>query len=45
MSNIIDGIVQDLKTIPETLKAKAGNVDKKKLILIIKLYLNMYNKY
>ena len=34
MSKIIDGIVQDLKAIPETLKAKAGNVDKKKLILM-----------
>lgn len=34
MSNIIDGIVQDLKVIPQTLKAKAGNVDKKKLILM-----------
>ena len=34
MSKIIDGIVKDLKTIPETLKAKTTGVDKKKLILM-----------
>ena len=34
MSKIIDGIVKDLKAIPETLKAKTGSVDKKKLILM-----------
>ena len=34
MSKIIDGIVKDLKAIPETLKAKTTGVDKKKLILI-----------
>ena len=34
MSKIIDGIAKDLKSIPETLKAKTGNVDKKKLILL-----------
>lgn len=34
MSKIINGIVKDLKAIPETLKAKTGNVDKKKLILM-----------
>ena len=34
MSKIIDGIVKDLKAIPETLKAKTGSVEKKKLILI-----------
>ena len=34
MSKIIDGIAKDLKAIPETLKAKTGNVDKKKLILL-----------
>ena len=30
MSKIIDGIVKDLKAIPETLKAKTAGVDKKK---------------
>lgn len=34
MSKIIDGIVKDLKAIPETLKAKTASVDKKKLILM-----------
>lgn len=34
MSKIIDGIAKDLKAIPETLKAKIGSVDKKKLILM-----------
>ncbi|MEH2931694.1 type IV secretory system conjugative DNA transfer family protein [Candidatus Ventrimonas sp. KK005] len=34
MSNIIGGIAKDLKSIPESLKAKAGNVDKKKLVLM-----------
>ena len=34
MSKIIDGIVKDLKAIPETLKAKTAGVDKKKLILM-----------
>ena len=34
MSKIIDGIAKDLKAIPETLKAKIGRVDKKKLILM-----------
>ena len=34
MSKIIDGIVNDLKAIPETLKAKTAGVDKKKLILM-----------
>ena len=34
MSKIIDGIVKDLKAIPETLKAKTTGVDKKKLILM-----------
>ena len=34
MSKIIDGIAKDLKSIPETLKAKTGSVDKKKLILM-----------
>ena len=34
MSKIIDGIVKDIKAIPETLKAKTGSVDKKKLILM-----------
>lgn len=29
MSKIIDGIVKDLKAIPETLKAKTAGVDKK----------------
>ena len=34
MSKIMDGIVKDLKAIPETLKAKTAGVDKKKLILM-----------
>ena len=34
MSKIIDGIVNDLKAIPETLKAKTAGVDNKKLILM-----------
>ena len=34
MSKIIDGIVKDLKAIPETLKAKTAGVYKKKLILM-----------
>lgn len=34
MSKIIDGVAKDLKAIPEMLKAKTGNVDKKKLILL-----------
>ena len=34
MSKIIDGIAKDLKAILETLKAKTGSVDKKKLILM-----------
>ena len=34
MSNIINGIAKDLKSIPENIKAKTGNVDKKKLVLM-----------
>lgn len=34
MSNIINGIAKDLKSIPEKLKAKTGNIDKKKLFLM-----------
>ncbi len=34
MSSIIDGIAKDLKSIPEKLKAKTGNIDKKKLVLM-----------
>ena len=34
MSKIVDGIAKDLKSIPEKLKAKTGNVDKKKLLLM-----------
>ena len=34
MSNIISGIAKDLKSIPEKLKAKTGNIDKKKLVLM-----------
>lgn len=34
MSKIIEGIAKDLKSIPEKLKAKTGNVDKKKLFLM-----------
>ena len=34
MSNIINGIAKDLRSIPEKLKAKTGNIDKKKLVLM-----------
>ena len=34
MSNIINGIAKDLKSVPEKLKAKTGNIDKKKLVLM-----------
>ena len=34
MSKIVSGIAKDLKSIPEKLKAKTGNVDKKKLLLM-----------
>ena len=34
MSNIINGIAKDLRAIPEKLKAKTGNIDKKKLFLM-----------
>ncbi len=34
MSNIINGIAKDLKSIPKKLKEKTGNIDKKKLILM-----------
>ena len=34
MSNIINGIAKDLKAIPKSLKAKTGNIDKKKLVLM-----------
>ncbi len=34
MSKIIGGIVKDLKSLPEKLKAKTGNVDKKKPLLM-----------
>ena len=34
MSKIIDGIAKDLKSVPEKLKAKTGNIDKKKLVLM-----------
>ena len=34
MSKIVDGIAKDLKSIPEKLKAKTGNIDKKKLLLM-----------
>ena len=34
MSKIVEGIAKDLKSIPEKLKAKTGNVDKKKLFLM-----------
>ncbi len=39
MSNIIGGIAKDLKAIPENLKAKTGNIDKKKLVLMNLPYL------
>ena len=35
MSKIVEGIAKDLKSIPEKFKAKTGNVDKKKLLLMI----------
>ena len=34
MSKIVEGIAKVLKSIPEKLKAKTGNVDKKKLFLM-----------
>ena len=34
MSGVINGIIKDLKSIPEKLRAKAGNIDKKKLVLM-----------
>ena len=34
MSKIVEGIAKDLKSIPEKLKAKTGNLDKKKLLLM-----------
>ena len=34
MSNIINGIAKDLKSIPKKLKEKTGNIDKKKLVLM-----------
>ena len=34
MSKIAEGIAKDLKSIPEKFKAKTGNVDKKKLLLM-----------
>lgn len=34
MSNIIEGITKDLKAIPKNLKAKAGGIDTKKLVLL-----------
>lgn len=33
MSNIIEGITKDLKAIPKNLKAKAGGMDTKKLVI------------
>ncbi len=34
MSKVIDGIAKDLKSVPGKLKAKTGNIDKKKFILM-----------
>lgn len=34
MSNIIEGITKDLKAIPKNLKAKVGDMDTKKLVLL-----------
>ena len=34
MSKVIDGIAKDLKSAPGKLKAKTGNIDKKKFILM-----------
>lgn len=39
MSNIIEGITKDLKAIPKNLKAKAGGMDTKKLVLLNLLYI------
>lgn len=34
MSNMIDGIIKDIKSVPKLLKEKTGNMDKKKFILM-----------
>ena len=34
MSKIVNGITKDLKAIPKKLKAKTGNIDKKKFVLM-----------
>ncbi|MBC5681461.1 hypothetical protein [Lachnospira hominis (ex Liu et al. 2021)] len=39
MSNIIEGITKDLKAIPKNLKAKAGGMDTKKLVLLNLTYI------
>lgn len=39
MSKIVDGIAKDLKSVPKKLKAKTGNFDKKKLILMCLPYI------
>ena len=39
MSKIIDGIAKDLKSVPGKLKAKTGNVNKKKLFLMCLPYI------
>jgi type IV secretion system protein VirD4 len=45
MSKIVEGIAKDLKSIPEKLKAKTGNIDKKKLILMNLPYALMSIRY
>ena len=42
MSKIVEGIAKDLKSIPEKFKAKTGNVDKKKLLLMNLPYVLMF---
>ena len=34
MSKVIDGIVKDIKAVPQKLKAEIGKVDKKKFFLM-----------
>ena len=42
MSNIIEGITKDLKAIPKKMKAKAGGMHTKKLVLLNLLYIVYY---
>ena len=45
MSNIIEGITKDLKAIPKNLKAKAGGMDTKKLVLLNLPYIPLNASY